>query len=309
MEFIDAAAVRRLLTFPALIEALEVAHRRPPAEIQDAWLGEGDRQYFVRHAVDPGRFMASKLITSFSQNPAERNLPAVQAVVVLFDGHDGTPVAVIDGTELTSWRTAADSALGAKLLAPAEPDALLIVGAGAMAPWLVRSHLAVRPSLQRIGIWNRTPQRADQVVAELAAEGIVAERVDDLHAATRMADVISTCTRTVDPVVFGANLKPGVHLDLVGGSNPSSREADDAAAALAAIYVDRREAARDVGDICQPIANGVITEADVRGDLYQLVQGTVAADRGPNGITMFKNAGGGHLDLITAEAVLRLSRT
>jgi len=308
MRFIDASEIRRLLTFPALVAALEAAHRRPRMEVQDGVLGSEKELYFARNAVDRGRFMASKLITSFPANLAEGELPAVQAVCVLFDGTNGRPLAVIDGTEITYWRTAADSALGARLLARDDARTLLVVGAGEMSRWLVRAHCALRPSVQRVLIWNRTSERAGHVAASLAREGIAAEATADLEAATRTADIISTCTRSHQPLVKGANLKPGTHLDLVGGYSPQTREADDEAARRALVYVDRRESAlHGVGDILQPIASGAIREADVLGDLYDLVGGTVDARRSPGDITFFKNAGGGHLDLMTAETVFMLS--
>ena len=259
MRMIDAAEVRRLLTFPLLVDALDAAHRRPRMEAQDAFLGTESALYFVRNAVDAGRFMASKLITSFPDNPARGPLPAVQAVVVLFDGRDGRPLATIDGTELTYWRTAADSALGAKLLSRPDPQTMLVVGAGEMAPRLVRAHRAVRPSLTRVLIWNRTAERAAALAASLRNEGIAAEAVADLDAATREADLISTCTRSHTPLVKGANLKAGAHLDLVGGYTPETRESDDEAARRSLIFVDRRESAfHGVGDILSPIASGAI---------------------------------------------------
>jgi ornithine cyclodeaminase/alanine dehydrogenase-like protein (mu-crystallin family) len=306
MRFIDASEIRRVLTFPLLVTALEAAHRRPRIEVQDGSLGSEKELYFVRHAVDRGRFMASKLITSFPANLALGKLPAVQAVCVLFDGTNGAPLAVIDGTEITYWRTAADSALGAKLLANPNPATMLVVGAGEMAKWLVRAHRAVRPSIQRVVIWNRTKERAVEVAVLLRREGVDAEATADLDAATRTADLITTCTRSHDPLVRGANLKPGVHLDLVGGYAPQTREADDEAARRAVIFVDRRESAFDgVGDILQPIESGVISAADVRGDLYDLVAGAVRGRQSPTEVTLFKNAGGGHLDLMTAEVVFR----
>src|ERR1700722_8901468 len=306
MRFLDAAAVRRLLTFPILIEAMEAAHRRPKIEVQDGFLGNEQGQYFVRHAVDRGRFMASKLITSFPANLAGGKLPAVQAVCVLFDGTDGRPLAVIDGTEITYWRTAADSALGAKLLAPPSPETILVVGAGEMSRWLVRAHRSVRPSLRRVLIWNRTKERAIEIAAELCGEGFAAEPVDDLVSATQAADIITTCTRSHEPLVRGVNLRAGVHVDLVGGYTPQTREADDEAMRRALVFVDRRESAFcGVGDILQPIANGAIRETDVLGDLYDLATGTMAGRRSAADITVFKNAGGGHLDLMTAEVVFR----
>ncbi len=304
MRFVTAEEVRRVLTLPSLVAAFEAAHRRSKIEIQDGSLGGEKAQYFVRHAVDPGRFIASKLITSFPANLAGGKLPAVQAVCVLFDGTNGVPLAVIDGTEITYWRTAADSALGAKLLAPPAPETLFVVGAGKMSLWLTRAHCMVRPSIRRVLIWNRTKARAIDVAAFLNLEGIAAEAVDDIEAITREADIITTCTRSHEPLIKGANLKPGTHLDLVGGYNPQTREADDEAARRAKIFVDRRESAFDgVGDILQPIASGAIRESDVLGDLYDLVAGSVVGRESPDQITFFKNAGGGHLDLMTAEVV------
>jgi ornithine cyclodeaminase/alanine dehydrogenase-like protein (mu-crystallin family) len=306
MRFVDASEIRRVLTFPLLVAALEAAHRRPKIEVQDGSLGSEKELYFVRHAVDRGRFMASKLITSFPANLAQGTLPAVQAVCVLFDGTNGAPLAVIDGTEITYWRTAADSALGAKLLANSDPATMLVVGAGEMAKWLVRAHRAVRPSIERVVIWNRTKERAVEVAALLRREGVDAEVTADLDAATRSADLITTCTRSRDPLIRGVNLKRGAHLDLVGGYTPQTREADDEAARRSVIFVDRRESAFDgVGDILQPIESGAISAADVRGDLYDLVPGAVRGRQSPTEITLFKNAGGGHLDLMTAEVVFR----
>ncbi len=305
MRFVAAEEIRRVLSFPLLIDAIEAAHRRPKIEIQDAMLGRREAQYFVRHAVDAGRFMASKLITSFPGNPQGGALPAVQAVCVLFDGRDGRPLAVMDGTEITYWRTAADSALGARLLAPEAPATLLIVGAGAMASRLVRAHRVVRPSIRRVLVWNRTRDVAVRLAASIAAEGVVAEVRDDLAAATREADIVSTCTRSREPLVRGVDLAPGAHLDLVGGFTPETREADDEAMRRGRVFVDRRESAFDgVGDILQPIASGAIGEGDVLGDLYDLVGGTVVGRCSTSDITVFKNAGGGHLDLITAALIL-----
>ncbi len=304
MRFVDADEIRSLLSFPLLVAALEAAHRRPKMEVQDGLLGGEQAQYFVRHAVDRGRYMASKLITSFPGNPGRGPLPAVQAVCVLFDGNDGRPLAVIDGTELTYWRTAADSALGASLLAPPAPGTLLVVGAGEMSMRLVHAHRAVRPSLRRVLVWNRTADRAARVAGRLRDEGIDAEAVDDLAAATRTADIVSTCTRSHEALVRGTHLKPGAHLDLVGGYLPASREADDEAARRSRVFVDRRESAfHGVGDILQPIASGAIGEADVLGDLYDLVGGRVVGRQSASDITFFKNAGGGHLDLMTAEVI------
>jgi ornithine cyclodeaminase len=308
MHLISAADIRRLLTFPVLVDALEAAHRRPRMQVNDTMLGSEKELYFIRSAVDAGRFMASKMITSFPANLAGGKLPAVQATVALFDGANGAPLAVIDGTELTYWRTAADSALGARLLSRPDPKTMLVVGAGEMAKWLVRAHRAVRPSIDRVLIWNRTAERAAALVDLLKAEGVTAQVAGDLDTATREADLITTCTRSHTPLIKGANLKPGTHLDLVGGYTPETREADDEAARRSLVFTDRRESAfHGVGDILSPIKSGAIKESDVLGDHYDLVPGKVQGRRSDSDITYFKNAGGGHLDLMTAEVIYKLA--
>lgn len=305
MHIVDDSEVNRVLTFPILIAAVEAAHRRPKIAVRDGYLGDDKGQQLVtRSAVDAGRFMMTKLYTSFPANLAHGKLPAVQAVCVLFDGSNGQPLAVMDASEITHWKTAADSALGAKHLARPDAETLLVVGAGEMAHWLVRGHRTVRPSLRRVQIWNRTIARAQELAAVLEREGIAADVVTDLDAATREADIITTCTRSRQPLIMGANLRPGTHLDLVGGFTPDTREADDQAAKRSRIFVDRRESAFDgVGDILAPIASGAISESDVLGDHYDLASGKVSGRLSEDDITFFKNAGGGHLDLMTCETV------
>ncbi|HLY06541.1 MAG TPA: hypothetical protein VKR31_12410 [Rhizomicrobium sp.] len=303
MRFIGKDEIARALTFPRLIAALEEAHRRPKIEIRDTMLGTPAQCYYVRSAVDRGRTFASKLITSFPANLAGGALPAVQAVVVLFDARDGRPLAVLDGTEITAWRTAADSALGAKYLARDDSHTLLVVGAGAMASWLVRAHRCARPSIARVLCWNRSEARAAQLAEALSAEAVAAEAVPDLEAAVRVADIVTSCTRAHSPLLRGDWLKPGTHLDLVGGYDLDTREADDACVRVARVYVDRRETAKDVADIARPLEEGVLREGDILGDLYDLCAGRPPPRRSPADITFFKNAGGAHLDLMTAELV------
>src|SRR4051794_5167144 len=136
MHFGRGAAVSRIFEFPVLIAAMGGAHRRPKAEMVDGFLGDETAQFVVRSAVDRGRYMASKMFTSFPANLEGGEMPAVQAVCVLFDGADGRPLAVIDGTAGTPWGTPADLAFGAKVFAPLNPGVLVVVGAGRVAPWL-----------------------------------------------------------------------------------------------------------------------------------------------------------------------------
>lgn len=225
---------------------------------------------------------------------------------MLFDGTDGRPLLAMDGSALTHWRTAADSALGTRLLAAPAPETLLVVGAGQMSPWLVRAHRAVRPSLRRVMIWNRDAARAEAVAEMLRRDAVPAMVVTDLSVATRSADLVSTCTGATAPLVKGADLKPGAHLDLVGSYRPDMREVDDDAIRRSRVFVDLRESGRDVGELRIPLATGALREGDILADHYDLVSGAVEGRVAAADITLCKNAGGGHLDLMTAECILGL---
>jgi ornithine cyclodeaminase len=176
-----------------------------------------------------------------------------------------------------------------------------MVGAGGLAPHLIAAHLAVRPSLERVLVWNRTPAKAEAVAT--AAGATV---VDDLAAAVPAADVISTATMTKEPLVLGRWLRPGTHLDLVGAFLPDHREVDGDAVVRAELFVDHREATlTEDGDLVIPLAAGLIRPDDVRADLYELCRGDVAGRTDPDAITLFENGGGGHLDLMTAQFAWR----
>ncbi|HSA83146.1 MAG TPA: ornithine cyclodeaminase, partial [Geminicoccaceae bacterium] len=268
------------------------------------WIGEG---FLVLPAWAHGRAFGVKMVTIVPGNAElEDGPPTVQAVYQLFEGVTGRPVAVIDGTALTLRKTAADSGLGAKLLARGDAKTLLMIGAGALAPHLIGAHLAVRPSLARVMVWNRSAPRRDRLLAELAQQGFPAEASDDLEAAVRTADVISAATLASEPLVRGAWLRPGTHVDLVGAYTPQMREADDEAMRRAGVHVDYRgSTVGESGELIQPIASGAITEQDVLGDLFDLCQGRTLGRRAADEITLYKNGGGSHLDLFTAEFLLR----
>jgi len=304
MNFIDAARVHRLLAFPMLVDALAEAHREPEPIVERSLLvdpdGASGRCFLNLPAWQPGTAFGIKMITVQPANRA-RNLPSVNAVYQLFDGETGVPTLTIEGESLTFRKTAADSALGARFLAREGAATLLMVGAGALAPYIVRAHLALRASLARVLVWNRTHEGAEALADTLAAEGIAATAVTNLESAVREADLISCATMATEPLVRGEWLKPGAHVDLVGGFTPQMRECDDGTVSRASLFVDSRQSTIDcVGDITAPMASGAITEEDILADLYQLCRGEHPGRRGSEEITVFKNGGGAHLDLFTA---------
>ncbi|MFQ5954484.1 MAG: ornithine cyclodeaminase family protein [Kiloniellales bacterium] len=311
MLFIDAEQVHALLDYGHLVDALEEGHREGVEAMEDMLLEQPSQSgkathFLARAAWQRRRAFGIKLATVFPDNETHMTgLPTVQGTYVLFDGTNGKPVACIDGTALTLWKTAADSALGARFLARQDAEAMLMVGAGALAPHLITAHTTVRPSIRRVAIWNRTRSRAARLAAGLALEAVAVADTADLEAAARQADVISCATMATAPLIKGDWLKPGAHLDLVGGYTPETREADDEAARRARIFVNSRLTTIGCcGDIVGPMEAGVISETDIVADLFELCRGERAGRESAEEVTFYKNGGGGHLDLMTARFVV-----
>lgn len=306
---VDAATVERTLDYPSLVSALDEAFRAgrevplrhhhpiPQPAGRDAML-------LLMPAWSRGGAVGIKIVTVYPDN-GRRGLPAVIGTYLLLDGATGAPRAVIDGSMLTVRRTAAASALAASRLARGDARRLVIVGTGALAPHLVRAHAAVRP-IREVVVWGRRREAAAALAQRLADEGFAATATSDLAGAVRTADIVSCATLADQPLVRGEWLSLGCHLDLVGGFTPTMREADDEAVRRARIFVDTREGAlHEAGDLVQPIAAGVITRADVVGDLFDLARGTVPGRESAEEITYFKSVGTALEDLAAAELVVQ----
>ncbi len=308
MIVIEKAQIEGVLSWPLLVEALDAGHKLGRGKSGDLLLEQDDAILLNRAAWKPGYGIGLKTVTGFFDNPRRTPpRPSIQGLFVLFDPEDGRPLAVIDGAAITAWKTAADSALGSRYLSRPDAQSLLMVGAGAMARPLIQAHLSVRPGIRRVAIWNRTPARAEALATDLCSDGreVEVEVATDLGAAVAAADVVSVATRSEAPVVQGTWLRPGTHLDLVGAFTPRMREADDEAIRGGRLFVDARETTLEhIGELMIPIECGVVRADDVIADLYDLAGGFVR-QRAADDITIFKNGGGAHLDLMTAVAIYR----
>jgi alanine dehydrogenase len=304
MRIVDAATVDRLLGHSALIDALREMFRAgctvPVRHHHTVPVpGEPDGTLLLMPAWREGRHVGVKTVSVFPGNAA-RGLPAVQGVYLLLDGTSGVPLAMIDAPSLTARRTGAASALAASFLARPDAARLLVVGAGAVAAELIPAHRAARP-IREILIWNRSPERGRKLAA---ATGATLVAPSALAEAVREADIVSCATIAQTPVVQGAWLKPGVHLDLVGGFRPDMREADDEALRRARLFVDiRTSALKEAGDMADPIARGIVSADCVEADLFDLCRGTHPGRRDANEITLFKSVGNALEDLAAAELV------
>ncbi len=250
----------------------------------------------------PGGGVGVKVVTVAPGN-ADRDLPSVLGAYLLLDGVTGQVKAQIDGPRLTLRRTACASALAAGYLARADASRMLMVGAGALAPHLIGAHAAVRP-IREVAIWNRRPERAERLAARLAGQGLNVRATTDLEAAARQADLIACATNATAPLVHGAWLRPGAHLDLVGAFTAEMRESDDEAVRRARVFVDTRDGAlSEGGDLIRAIAGGSMTADDIQADLFELCRGDRAGRAGDDEITLFKSVGTALEDLAAAELV------
>lgn len=257
---------------------------------------------FQAAGTSAGGYIGVKVVTVSPDNNAIGK-PAVMGLYLLLNGATGEPCALIDGQRLTQWRTACASALAASYLARQDASHLLILGAGALCPFLAKAHSAVRP-ISEIRIWNRTAENAEKAAAALRAEGLAATAALDLDEALGWADIVSSATISTSPLVKGGALKAGAHVDLVGGFTPQMREADDAVIKRARVYVDTRAgASKEAGDIVQPLASGVLKAEDIIADLHELARGQKVGRQSPDEITLFKSVGAALEDLAAGIAV------
>jgi len=313
LRVLDADAIAATLTYPALVESLRAAfrggieapvrhHHTVPQSGRDAtlllmpaWSTEGPPSE---------RFLGCKIVTVFPDNAAA-GAPSVHGNYLLMSGATGEPLTLMDARALTAWRTAAASALAATYLAREDAAHLVMIGAGALAPHLVRAHMAVRP-IKRVTLWNRTHGHAVSLAFGLTVTGIEAMIADDLESAVAEADIVSCATLATEPLIRGAWLKPGAHVDLVGAYTPKMREADNDAVRRARVYVDTRAGAmKEAGDIVIPLSRRVIAKKDICGDLFDLTRGKAKGRTSAKQITLFKSVGSAIEDLAAAVLVWR----
>ena len=298
MKILDAAQTAAALPFGRLIPALREAfvsgaevplrHRHDIAQpdgttavllLMPAWRANG--------------LMGVKVVSVFPGNGA-RGLPSVSASYLLCNGATGQHLALIDGAEITRRRTAAASALAGSFLAREDATSLLILGSGHIGGLMAEAYRVVRP-IERVMVWNIRPSGAEHLAARLGGEAVT-----DLAAAARKADIVSCATLSREPLVRGEWLRPGTHLDLIGGFTPAMREADDEAVRRSRVFIDTEAALAEAGDLIGPIAHGVLRREDIAGSLFSLCRSETAGRRDPQEITLFKSVGSALEDLAAA---------
>ncbi|MCU0826235.1 MAG: ornithine cyclodeaminase [Tabrizicola sp.] len=279
------------LDWPSLLAALEAGHRLPRAEIKDLFLYRGVDTVLDRAAWIDGLGALVKVATIHPGNAA-KGLPTVNGAVTLYDDATGVLTAIVDFHLVTKWKTAGDSLLAASRLARKNSRRFLLVGAGTVARSMVQAYSSLFPEAE-FTVWSRSRASAEAMGLPVA---------DDLKAAVRAADVICTATMATAPLIKGDWLQPGQHLDLIGAYKPGMREVDDRAMSRARLFVDSRATTiHHIGEIMDPLASGAITEGDILADYYD--DPATFTRRSDDEITIAKNGGGAHLDLMTARFI------
>ncbi len=291
------------LSWPQIADAIEAGHALPKAEIGDLLLQSAPNALLSRGAWIRGLGMALKSMSVF---PGNKSHPSIQGGVLLFDDENGSLKAVIDGILVTKWKTAGDSVLGARLLANPEPKTHVMIGAGTVAASILEAYHAVFPSIERFIIWNRNRDRAVRLQEEMEEKVSGIEIASDLEEVCGMADIITSATMTTDPIIKGEWIKPGTHVDLIGAFKPNMREADDALLLKSELFVDSRDTTiGHIGEIDIPLKEGTIAQSDILGDFYDICSGR-AKRSDADAITVFKNGGGAHLDLMTCMSIFEV---
>lgn len=249
------------------------------------------------------QFLGIKLATVHPENQA-LDLPSIHATYFLQSAKTGEPLALLEGKALTIKRTAAASALAASFLAPQNATKLLMIGNGALAPELIKAHATMRP-IREVRIWGRNSGHVEQLIRSIHWNNLQVQSTENLQDAVQWADVISCATLSKTPLVHGAWLKPGQHIDLVGSYKPDMREADDEVIRKSSIFVDTPLAMKESGDLALPLKNGIITPQNIQADLKSLCANNQLVRKIKSEITVFKSVGLALEDLAAAAFIFQ----
>lgn len=309
MRVISAEEVHAALGYPALVDALQDAYAKkfsmPPRQV---FLLDDDDSNHDAFALLPSwndDVIGVKAFTYFpSPKPGNKSL---YSQILLFNRDGGQPLALVDGTSVTFWRTAGISGLATRLLSREDSQTLLLLGTGNLAPYMVHANASVR-DLKRVIVWGRNAEKAQAVIDATSGQhaGIEFSVASDLQAACGEADIIVSATGSHEPLVMGDWVKPGTHTDFIGNHHATKRECDTELIVKSNVYADSRvNAFKEAGEILVPISEGKFAKDDIAGELTEMCAGSVALRESAEEITMFKSIGMAMSDLVGASLVYR----
>ncbi len=305
MQFFSAETINENLDFPTLIDTLADGFRSDievPQRMHIDYPGpkpSDTNTLLLMPAIRIGDYAGVKIVNVAPGN-RDTDFETIQGIYYLMDATTGVPKALFDAKSITVWRTAAASALASSFLSRADASKLLILGTGALAPYLVRAHAAVRP-IEDVLIYGRSREKAHKMADEFQGEFSSINVIEHIDEHLSSVDIVSAATSSPGPLIRGELLTEGQHIDLVGAYTPTTRESDDEVMKTGRIFADNRSSVlKEAGDLLIPIASGAIIAEDIVADLFELCQGEKPGRAGDGEITVFKSVGHAMEDLVTA---------
>lgn len=310
MKVIEKEQVHKVLNFKDLIPALDKGFagdfNMPKRQVFELAPGCEKHNAFAVLPAWNEEVIGVKSFTYFPQN-ADAGFDSLYSKIMLFSREHGVPLALVDGTSVTFWRTAAVSALASRYLSKEDSESLVFFGTGNLSTYMISAHLSVR-NLKKVTIVGRNTDKVASLIAQMqkrhtGVEFVACEQ-SNVEKAIKQADIVSCATGSVTPLFKGEWLKAGAHVDLIGNHNRDRRECDTQAILDSSVYVDSRtNVLNEAGELLIPISEGVFSENDVKAELAQLCSGDVPGRQSHNEITLFKSVGTALSDLVGAHLV------
>ena len=303
MKVISAEEVHASLSYPQLIDSLQEAYggsySMPPRQVFLLDENKSNDAFAVLPSWNE-ELIGVKAFTYFPG--AEEPYKSLYSKVLLFNRDHGEPLALVDGTTVTFWRTAGISGLATRLLSREDSETMLLLGTGNLASYIIKANLSVR-SLKKVMVWGRNLEKAKSVIDSVSVEypDVQFEAIEDRAAACAEADIVVAATGSHEPVVLGQWIKPGTHTDFIGNHHADKRECDTELIKKAKVYADSRvNAFKEAGEILVPISEGSFTEEGVVAELSEMCNGKALLRENEDEITLFKSIGMAMSDLVGA---------
>ncbi len=313
IRILTAADVKAALSIAEAIEATrsafaQLSSGRAEVPVRTQWSATNGTALVMPAYLPDSQGLGAKIVSVFPGNPG-RGLPTVNAVVALLDPETGRPIALLDGTYLTALRTGAASGLAADLLALPAAGTLAVFGAGVQARTQLLALCTVR-SIDRAWVYDRNPERAREMIAEMAGKAPVPA---DMRLATSPAEavheaaIIATATTSNCPVFADADLRPGAHICAIGAFTPQMQEVPAETVGRARVFVEQRAGAlAEAGDLLIPIEQGLLAAESVH-EIGEVINGQITGRESPEQVTLFKSVGNAVQDIATATRALRIA--
>lgn len=311
MKIINADQVHQNLNFEELIPLLKQSFCRPFSmpQRQVYPLAPEESENHDAFALLPSwndEVIGNKAFTYFPDNAATHDLPGLFSKIMLFKRQTGEPLALVDGTSVTYWRTAAISALASQLLSRENSQHLMLFGTGNLARYLIKAHLAVR-DIKQVTLWGRNNAKVRDLITDLKAlyPAVTFKASADVNNEVASADIICCATGAKTPLFDGKYLSAGCHIDCLGNHMTDARECDTTTVLRARVFVDSlTNTLNEAGELLIPIAEDAFNKNEIVGELADMCKTPAILRQSNDEITLFKSVGTAISDLVAAHSVV-----